>query len=568
MTFSRRATRHDRTLMGWAPHLALGLLTLGLLWACSTSTRSRSSADWGTAERVDSSDLGSVSGLAAELDSTGNVLVVWQQSSGVQRDLWSARYLRNSGWTSPALIETDDSGDVRSPELSVDADGNVLAVWRQSDGTRFNQWANRFSMTSGWGVAEKIETNDLGDTQARSLINSDVNEWTAVWRQWDGVRYNQWANTYLAGSGWGVAEMIDTEDLGDVFDPILEVSDDGVTCALWRQYDGTRWNLWASRHRPDAGWDVAEKIETEDGGDVNNPVAGVDPDGYFTVAWTQDDGTRTNLWSNRLNPMGTWEGAARIETDDSGNVSAPALVVDGEGDVTVLWGQSDGTRLNLYSQRREFASGWQGAELREAEDLGSVGGWDLSVDSSDNVLALWTQNDGSVDNLWSARFRPGVGWSTAEKIESEDAGDAIFNDRGVFDSSGRFTYAFQIFDGTRRNLWVNRFVPATGWEGAILLETEDGGDTRDPELVEHRGVVTVVWRQDSGTVFDQWAAQFDPDDADRSFQAGWTTNDRIEAEDGGSAEARILVIDAAGRVTALWPQSNGTFNQLFSNRLE
>jgi hypothetical protein len=42
------------------------------------------------------------------------------------------------------LIETDDAGSANSPQVAVDASGNAVAIWRQSDGARNNIWANHF----------------------------------------------------------------------------------------------------------------------------------------------------------------------------------------------------------------------------------------------------------------------------------------------------------------------------------------------------------------------------------------------------------------------------------------
>jgi hypothetical protein len=43
-----------------------------------------------------------------------------------------------------ALIETDNAGDADNPQIAFDANGNALAVWEQFDGTRYNIWANRY----------------------------------------------------------------------------------------------------------------------------------------------------------------------------------------------------------------------------------------------------------------------------------------------------------------------------------------------------------------------------------------------------------------------------------------
>ena len=66
--------------------------------------------------------------------------------------------MRGVGWGLPELIETDDADDADNPQVAIDANGNALAVWYQDDGMRTNIWSNRYTAGSGWGMAELIET--------------------------------------------------------------------------------------------------------------------------------------------------------------------------------------------------------------------------------------------------------------------------------------------------------------------------------------------------------------------------------------------------------------------------
>ena len=47
----------------------------------------------------------------------------------------------------------------------MDGSGNAVAVWQQSDGTRDNIWANRYTPSGGWGTATLIESNNAGDAR-------------------------------------------------------------------------------------------------------------------------------------------------------------------------------------------------------------------------------------------------------------------------------------------------------------------------------------------------------------------------------------------------------------------
>ena len=44
------------------------------------------------------------------------------------------------------MIETNNAGDATKPQIAMDASGNALAVWQQSDGAHTNIWSNRFEL--------------------------------------------------------------------------------------------------------------------------------------------------------------------------------------------------------------------------------------------------------------------------------------------------------------------------------------------------------------------------------------------------------------------------------------
>ena len=154
-------------------------------------------------------------------------------------------------WGTGALIETDDAGDARLPQMAIDANGNVLVVWNQSDGTPNNIWANRYTAaTNSWGTATLIETDDAGDAlNAQIAIDANGNA-LAVWQQSDGTRNNIWANRYTAATNsWGTATLIETDDVGDALNAQIAIDANGNALAVWQQSDGTRNNIWANRYQ-------------------------------------------------------------------------------------------------------------------------------------------------------------------------------------------------------------------------------------------------------------------------------------------------------------------------------
>ena len=74
-------------------------------------------------------------------------------------------------WRVPQLIESDDAGNAQYPQVAFDSSGNAIAVWQQYDGTRFNIWANRYTASGNWGTAQLIETDDADCFSNRSVVH-------------------------------------------------------------------------------------------------------------------------------------------------------------------------------------------------------------------------------------------------------------------------------------------------------------------------------------------------------------------------------------------------------------
>jgi hypothetical protein len=156
---------------------------------------------------------------------------------------------RDGIWGTAALIETDNAGDATESKIAMDSSGNAIAVWGQSDGIRYNIWANRYMPGTGWGTAALIETDNAGDAFNPQIAMDSGGNAIAVWGQSDGTRYNIWANRYVAGTRWGTAALIGTDVLWDSQDPQVAMDSAGNAIVVWYHNDGTRYNIWANRFK-------------------------------------------------------------------------------------------------------------------------------------------------------------------------------------------------------------------------------------------------------------------------------------------------------------------------------
>ena len=428
---------------------------------------------WGTPALIttDNAGIGSSPPVPPQIafDPNGNALAVWIQSGGTGPNLWSNRYTAGTGWGTSIHIATDNAGSGRSPQIAFDANGNALAVWEQWDGMRGNIWSNRYAVGTGWGAAVLIETDNAGSAGS-PLIAFDVNgNALAVWTQSDGTRVHIWSNRYTAGTGWGTGAIIETDNAGDGGRPQVAFDASGNALAVWTKFDGTLNKIWANRYSAGTGWGTAALIETDNTGNAGNPQIAIEANGNALALWEQWDGARDNIWSNRYIAGTGWGTATRIETHNAGYALDPQIAIDANGNALAVWRQTDNTdgilqigvtRGNIWSNRYTADTGWGTAALI---GTGALFGTDyvgdgifsprIVIDPIGNALVVWWRPDGPDGYIWSSRYTARTGWGTAALIETVRA----FSPQIAIDANGNAMAVWWQFAGTHDDLWSNRF---------------------------------------------------------------------------------------------------------------
>ena len=265
-----------------------------------------------------------------------------------------------------------------------------------------------------------------------------------------GANYN-WSFTTEDGD-WGAAELIETDNAGNAYEPQIAFDSSGNAIAVWGQSDGNRYNIWTNRFNG-TSWGTAELIETDNAGDAYGAQITFDSSGNAIAVWHQHDGTRFNIWANRFNGT-SWGTAELLETDNAGGAGDAQITFDSSGNAIAVWHQNDGTRYNIYANRFNGTS-WGTAELLETDNAGDAYTPQIAFDSSGNAIAVWHQYDGTRDNIWTNRFN-GTSWGTAELIETDNLGLAL-EPQIAFDSCGNAIAVWYQNDGTRYNIYANRF---------------------------------------------------------------------------------------------------------------
>ncbi|WP_196812960.1 Ig-like domain-containing protein [Cupriavidus sp. WS] len=411
---------------------------------------------WKSSQLIETNNAGDAVAPQIAKDGNGNALAVWYQFDGVRTNIWSNRYTAGAGWGTAQLVETDNAGDAGYPQVVMDAAGNALTVWYQYDGFRYNIWSNRYTAGAGWGTAQLIETDNAGSAAYPQIAMDTNGNALAVWQQSDGLHTNVVANRYTVGAGWGTPQLIETDNTGNAGYPQIAIDANGNALAAWHQHDGTRYNAWANRYTAGTGWGTAQLIETDNAGSALYPRLVTDAAGNALAVWYQSDGVRTNVWSNRYAAGTGWGTPQLIEADNAGDAIAPQIVMDRSGNALVVWYQSDGIRYNIRANRYAAGNWGPTAEFIETDNAGDAAYPQIVMDASGNALVVWQQSDGTRANIWSNRYVAGAGWGTAKQIETDNAGDALSPQIAV-DASGNAMAVWQQSDGLRNNIQAAAF---------------------------------------------------------------------------------------------------------------
>lgn len=407
-------------------------------------------------------------------------------------------------WGVAQTIGVTNGSHAFGPQVAVHANGHAVAVWYQfTSSGRSDIWANRYTPATGWGTAELIEADDAGPANDVQIAMDANGNAIAVWRQHDGTRNNIRANRYdAAAARWGTVEPIETDDAGNASAPRVALNPAGNAVAVWHQFDGVRNNIWANRYDATLGrWESAQIIEVTDG-DAVQPDVGIDAAGNAWAIWSQFDGVEFSVYANRYDydaaiGAGSWDTAAPIEST-VGDTGYVRVAVHASGNAMAVWGQFDGSRYRLWARHYDAASGWKSAQAVENGD--GIDAPQIEMDANGNGVAIWTNYASAQDEIWVNRFSGGA-WGAAEMLSST-SGDAGAP-QVAFDALGNAIAVWHQSDGTRDNIWARHFdIASAMWAPTTPLESESGPADSAQVGVDANGSAVAVWSQRIGSYFD------------------------------------------------------------------
>jgi hypothetical protein len=363
---------------------------------------------WAAAKLLETSNLGSAAFAQVKWDAAGNAMAIWQQYDGTYTSIYSARFTPAGDWAAAELVENLPIPNAGIPQIAFDPAGSATAVWVGQDvGSRqYSAWSNRYTPSTGWGTPELLESDESGDVgRIQVVVDADGNAF-AVWDQSINNQRRIQANRFSPAGGWAGATVIEDNADGNARDVQVAVDATGHAVAVWsRNNNGPISTVQANRYVPGSGWNAAHISVTTDG-QSQQPQLAMDPAGNAVVVWSQITSNRANVWASSYSPTtGSFAVPVLLENEDIYDALEPQVSMDAQGNAIAVWLQTTALQNNLWQAQYTLAGGWAAASLVETEDTAAALDPTVHVAPNGTAVIGWRYFAPGGNTLWTRFFQ-------------------------------------------------------------------------------------------------------------------------------------------------------------------
>ncbi|MBS0421610.1 MAG: hypothetical protein JSR66_28130 [Proteobacteria bacterium] len=257
---------------------------------------------WSTPVQLDTAvtEAGSAR-LAA--DTNGNAVAIWVQDELVQgafvSRIWSSTYTSAGTWSAPVLAGGDPNSQVSNDRVASNGAGIAQALWQQADGSL---WSSRYTPGTGWDTAKQVEAAASGAGTAELTMDQNGNV-LAVWQRASAQMGHIFYSRLSANDGWTAPAPVSPGDAGAAESsefPKIAFDSQGEAIAVWTRLVGADMSARSALYTPATGW--GDAVDIANSTNVVAATVAVAPDGTGIAVWDQAVGppNGTALWSSRF----------------------------------------------------------------------------------------------------------------------------------------------------------------------------------------------------------------------------------------------------------------------------
>lgn len=288
-------------------------------------------------------------------------------------------------------------------------------------------------------------------------------------------------------------------------------------------------------------------------GDASGPVLLADAVGNVMAVWIQVQNGHAGINASRYDATRRlWSAPAALEDAAEGNAGTPVMAVDNTGNVTVVWAQAHAHSIGfhfLFSRRYVVADAtWE--PLTTIHFGSGLSNPALVVDGENKATAAWEELDpfSGFLTIASSRF-DGVAWDTPVQVSNASASGSAAEPVLAVDLAGSVIAAWsEEVDSLQTVINSARFDGAD-WTEPVQIDSSMGTFSLSsaPALkADNAGRVTAVWVQTNAIETVVRSNRFDLTE--------WRTPLQVSPAAVAVGGPVALAVDSAGNVTAAWDQ--------------
>ena len=361
----------------------------------------------GSEFRVNSYTTGYQDRSSVAVAPDGSFVVVWasRDQYGSTRDVFARRFdSEGVALGSDFQINTYITGNQRSADVAMDANGDTVVVWSSDgqDGSNWGVFGQRFD-SAGVSIGEEFQINTYtpGNQDLANVASAPNGDFVVVWYSRDGVySYGIFGQRFdAAGSTVGDEFQINTYTTGSQRFPDVATDDAGNFVVVWhnRKTGGlfTTYDVLGQRFDNSGvpvGGEFLVNTYTKAG---PLPRVASAADGGFLVVWAvgfsypQHLDVHARQYDSTGSPLGD---EFKVNSYTSSYQDRPAAAGDGAGNFIVAWtskGQ-DGSIEGVFGQRFDPVGARLGGEFQvNTYTTGSQTYPAVAAESSGDFLVTW-----------------------------------------------------------------------------------------------------------------------------------------------------------------------------------
>ena len=271
------------------------------------------------------------------VDAAGNAIAVWEYADGSDNRIQAAYRPAGADWGAPRYISAPGQ-ETGYPRVVVAPTGDAIAVWERiiDSGPRLQYNVQAAVRPAGGALTPQVSVDAAGNA-------------IAVWLQ--GNR--SLAAYRPAGGTWSAPEEIAATD--GVFVASIAQDPAGNAMAAWMLIDGRGQRVQAAVRPAGGPWGPPEDLSST--GVSFYPEISIDAAGNATVLWLQYDGGDAVVKARTRPAGGEWESPADL-SPVPGRSDLPKLAVGANGDAVAVWRLHAGSLALVQAARRRAGGAW------------------------------------------------------------------------------------------------------------------------------------------------------------------------------------------------------------------